>query len=343
MWRNSRKLSVLVGMILLGCQSVANDEDGAAIGVRHDRDALVTLYHATGGPGWARRENWLSDEPLGTWHGVETNDAGRVVHLELAENKLVGPIPRELAGLTEIVHLSLRGNQLTGSIPPELGTLAQLNHLDLYINNLNGRIPPELAELPNLTQLLLGFNRFTGPIPREIGSMPRLERVWLNHNQLAGPVPPELGNFGVQLEWLDVQRNEGLAGPLPMELLQLTNLHRFEWSSTGLCSPTDDALQVWLSQTPNRYGRGEVCSPGIWVWPTTFRLDAPKDTVQLGLSLIGPDGMRVKNPSVDWSSSDASVATVDGSGLVTAVASGYASITATVDGAARSVSIAVGP
>ena len=172
MRRNPWKPSVLVGMILLGCQSIANDEDGAAIGVRHDRDALVTLYHATGGPGWARRENWLSDEPLGTWHGVETNDAGRVVHLELAENRLVGPIPRELAGLTEIVHLSLRGNQLTGSIPPELGTLAQLNHLDLYINNLNGRIPPELAELPNLTQLLLGFNRFTGPIPRKSAPCP---------------------------------------------------------------------------------------------------------------------------------------------------------------------------
>ena len=36
----------------------------------NDRDALVAFYHATDGPNWTNNENWLSDQPLDTWHGV---------------------------------------------------------------------------------------------------------------------------------------------------------------------------------------------------------------------------------------------------------------------------------
>ena len=43
-----------------------------------DRDALVTLYNATSGGGWANNDNWLSDKPLGEWHGVTTDSDGRV-------------------------------------------------------------------------------------------------------------------------------------------------------------------------------------------------------------------------------------------------------------------------
>ena len=110
---------------------------------------------------------------------------------------------------------------------------------------------------------MLGFNRLTGPIPAAFGSMRRLEKVWFNHNQLSGPIPMELGNLGEQLEWLDVQHNEGIVGPLPFELTRLTELSRFEWGNTGLCSPPDEALQMWLSRAPTHYGRGPAC--GSWV------------------------------------------------------------------------------
>ena len=43
-----------------------------------DRAALVVLYHATDGPNWDSSRNWLSDRPLGEWHGVTTDGDGRV-------------------------------------------------------------------------------------------------------------------------------------------------------------------------------------------------------------------------------------------------------------------------
>lgn len=55
-----------------------------------DRAALVALYNATDGEHWEKRTNWNTDAPLGQWHGVEVNDAGRVVKLNLYNNNLKG-------------------------------------------------------------------------------------------------------------------------------------------------------------------------------------------------------------------------------------------------------------
>ena len=35
-----------------------------------DKAALVALYNATDGPNWTNNKNWLSDAPVGEWHGV---------------------------------------------------------------------------------------------------------------------------------------------------------------------------------------------------------------------------------------------------------------------------------
>ena len=59
----------------------------AAVRVRseiaEERAALVALYNATDGPNWVNNENWLTDAPLGEWYGVDTDNAGRVVGLNL--------------------------------------------------------------------------------------------------------------------------------------------------------------------------------------------------------------------------------------------------------------------
>ena len=76
-----------------------------------DREALVALYNATGGPNWIRNNNWLSDVPISEWQGVTTDGNGRVIGLALS--------PTEC------------WNQLSGEIPPELGNLPNLTELYL--------------------------------------------------------------------------------------------------------------------------------------------------------------------------------------------------------------------
>ena len=85
-----------------------------------DREALIALFNATGGEGWRNNKNWLSDAPLGEWHGVVTNEKGRVVRLDLSENELGGEIPSELGDLANLRSLDIYGNELSGCIPTSL-------------------------------------------------------------------------------------------------------------------------------------------------------------------------------------------------------------------------------
>ena len=110
-----------------------------------DRAALVALYNATDGANWLNNGNWLSNAPMGHWHGVTTDSDGRVTYLDLINNQLTGEIPAELGNLT---HLDLPYNQLTGEIPAELGSLAGLERLFLGGNGLTGCIPGGLREVP---------------------------------------------------------------------------------------------------------------------------------------------------------------------------------------------------
>ena len=111
-----------------------------------DVDALTALYQATDGDNWKSNTNWLSDQPISTWHGVSVNDAGRVGALHLTDNQLVGHLPSELGKLEGLTRLNVSGNRLSGQIPEELVTLP-LGSLDLSRNQLSGPIPAGLDEL----------------------------------------------------------------------------------------------------------------------------------------------------------------------------------------------------
>ena len=230
-----RSRGIRIGLLAIAGAVVLGDEARGQVGVESDREVLETFHHATGGPDWFFNTNWLSDEPLSEWHGVRTNDEGRVRWLVLQSNNLNGPIPPDLARLTHLGNLSLFRNELNGPIPPELGRLTSLFNLQLAWNGLSGPIPPELGQLTNLVNLLLSDNPLTGPIPPELGRLTNLQALQLGRNQLTGPIPPELGQL-TDLEFLMLFRNE-LSGPIPPELGRLTRLMTFEIRGNQLTGP----------------------------------------------------------------------------------------------------------
>ena len=196
-----------------------------------DRAALVALYNATGGARWTNRANWLSNRPIGEWHGVTTDGTGLVTRLDLAENGLTGEMPAELARLSNLTVMSVWGNQLTGPVPTWLGNLTTLEQLLLSNNQLTGAIPSELGNLSNLERLDLDDNPLTpGPIASPLGSLSNLRHLDLNETQLTGPVPAWLGNLS-NLEYLNLGGNQ-LTGAIPTELARLSNLtHLYLWGN----------------------------------------------------------------------------------------------------------------
>ena len=197
-----------------------------------ERDVLEALYHSTGGPRWRHRENWLTEAPLDTWHGVETDEEGRVISLELPANGLVSQLPPELGSLTQLRRLRLWANEVQGRIPPELGRLENLEVLELGINSLEGSIPRELGNLRNLEVLDLEWNPLTGEIPPEISSLNDLRSLNLSHTELGGSIPAELGNLH-NLEVLNLRR-AGLTGGIPQELGSLGSLIHLDASENRL-------------------------------------------------------------------------------------------------------------
>ena len=225
-----------------------------------DRAALVALYEATDGANWTNNTNWLSDEPLGQWSGVETDDNGRVIQVSFYENQLSGEIPAELGSLANLEILNLWDNQLSGEIPTELGSLANLERLYLSGNQLSGEIPMELGDLANLTELSLWDNQLSGEIPMELGSLANLTELSLWDNQLSGEIPTELGSLA-NLTELDLGYNQ-LSGEIPMELGGLANLEKMVLSSNQLSGEIpmelgDLANLEWLSLWENQLS-GEI-------------------------------------------------------------------------------------
>ena len=112
----------------------------AATPQRHPDEAfLEAFYHAAAGPGWTRRDNWLTVAPLDKWHGVTTHPDGSVTQIVLTNNGLTGPIPVELGSLSNLNVLNLGHNGLTGEIPAELGNLTSLVTLGLGLNGAHRR------------------------------------------------------------------------------------------------------------------------------------------------------------------------------------------------------------
>ena len=191
-----------------------------------DKAALVALYQATDGPNWLNNTNWLSEAPIGTWHGVSTDASGRVTELSLPGNLLSGAIPAALGRLSNLQVLVLEANELSGVIPPELGNLANLKVLNFGFNQVNGEIPPELGRLAKLEDLMLYYNRLQGAIPPELGNLANLRVMHFLDNQLGGELPSELGRLtSLQLLLLSGNRFTGcIPGNLDAPINDLDDL-----------------------------------------------------------------------------------------------------------------------
>ena len=213
----------------------SHEGTGRACPPLSDREILVALYDATGGPDWRLPLNWLTETPLEEWVGVRVDHLGRVVELDLGFQSMAGTIPAELGSLANLTKLDLCCNDLSGPIPPELGNLANLAQMYLYQNDLNGPIPPELGRLTSLNELRLNRNGLTGPIPSELSGLANLAELVLWGNQLTGPIPPELGGLS-NLEVLSLPANS-LTGSIPSELGGLAKLEELGLNENSLTGP----------------------------------------------------------------------------------------------------------
>ena len=115
-----------------------------------------------------RREQEAKDTLTPTEYGLLTE----LTSFTLQGNSLEGPIPTELAQLTDIdSYFNLASNKLTSSIPSQIGNMSVSSFFYLNENSLSGSIPTEIGAAPFYKSVYLDSNRLTGPLPTELGAL----------------------------------------------------------------------------------------------------------------------------------------------------------------------------
>ena len=221
-----------------------------------ERQALIAVFKALGGPEWNQHAFWASGRPVGDWQGVETDADGRVVSLMIYDNNVTGQLPPALCELERLhtLHLSfnkvsgalpdelgrcralkniwLKGNKLTGRLPDSVAVLPELEYLDVHANDLSGPLPTKW-DAPKLRIFRAEDNRISGSLPGELLRQPQLEQVFLHNNELTGPIPTSLG---ANLSSLLLGNNK-LSGPIPAAMGRLKKLTDLRLNRNQLSGP----------------------------------------------------------------------------------------------------------
>lgn len=206
-----------------------------------DSLALVDLFDSCGGANWIHNDNWLTQEPVSSWYGIEVNiSTGRISLIGLGYNNLTGQIPESLGTVSQLKNLGLFFNHLTGSIPSSLGNLTELISLQLDSNNLSGTIPESIGNFSHLTQFSVNFNQLSGVIPASFSNLISLDNIQLNYNNFSGHIPDFLGSLP-NLFYIGLIKNN-FSGNIPASLENASKLQYLYLSSNHLSGRIPSSL-----------------------------------------------------------------------------------------------------
>ncbi|KAK4713149.1 hypothetical protein R3W88_019056 [Solanum pinnatisectum] len=137
------------------------------------------------------------------WKNQESEYKNALIYLkiiDLSSNKLVGGIPKEIAGMRGLRSLNLSRNDLNGTVVEGIGQMKLLESLDLSRNKLSGMIPQDLANLTFLSVLDLSNNHLSGRIPSSTQLQSFDRSSYSGNAQLCGPPLEECPGYAPPID-----------------------------------------------------------------------------------------------------------------------------------------------
>ncbi|KAI5419869.1 receptor kinase-like protein Xa21 [Lathyrus oleraceus] len=180
-----------------------------------DESALLAFKSLiTSDPSNKLSNNWSTSSSICNWVGVTCHEKHNRVHsLRLENMGLRGTLSPNLGNLSFLVILDLSDNSLSGPFPKEICRLRRLKYLDFSYNEFVGEIPAAVGDLSQLQYLYIGSNNFSGSIPNGIGNLSQLKNWSASHNRLSGVIPETISNLS-SLEYISLAFNY-FSGKMP--------------------------------------------------------------------------------------------------------------------------------
>ena len=233
-----------------------------------DMETLERVHETSGGANWTSADGWFKTPVLEEWYGVTTDSIGRVVALDLADNGLEGRLPSSLGRLAALTILRVGGNALSGRLPRSLAhlDLAELHYagtalcapadasFQTWLNGIDSHegTGAECGRMTDRETLEALFETTGGrrwrntdhwltdsPLREWHGvdtdAYGRIVGLDLSGNGLSGPVPPEVGNL-TSLKRLELGGND-LSGSIPSDIGNLTSLTKLDLRVNDLSGP----------------------------------------------------------------------------------------------------------
>lgn len=246
---NSPGLVLIILFVMLQSSSVSM-VGAQTVGVQ--REILMELYNATGGPSWYNNNRWGTGGNYCTWINVSCSGP-TVVRVDLVANNLVGTIPESLGRLEYLAVLFLTYNRLYGTIPMSLTNHSVLVTLQLGSNALTGTLPEMWG--PPMGDLWIGDNDLNGTLPSAWGSLTKLAALNIRNASFSGTLPDAWGNLS-SIIFLFISENL-LSGTLPsswgrLRTLEVLSLGDNQLSGTLPSSWSALGRQRSLKLSPNQ-------------------------------------------------------------------------------------------
>ncbi|XP_022765839.1 LRR receptor-like serine/threonine-protein kinase FLS2 [Durio zibethinus] len=210
-----------------------------------DRLALLDFKNSVTQDSVKIMNSWNDSIPLCNWIGVTCNPhSGRVVVLNLENQKLIGSIPPAIGNLTFLTGINLGENVFHCDVPEEIGRLLRLQHLNLTHNSFSGKIPTNLTHCTHLRVTTLLEESLLGSLVSDA------------QNQLHGQPPPDIG---LTLPNLRVFAGGliNFTGPIPVSLSNASGLQIIDFANKSLTGTTPRNLRslAVLGLAGNRFGK----------------------------------------------------------------------------------------
>ena len=105
------------------------------------REALMEIYHQTGGSKWIGASKWNTNATYCTWEGIRCYVSDVVMSINMSKFGLTGQLPDVFQSFPDLKILDIGNNTMTSTFPDSFCDMTKLESFEANHAGLYGNLP----------------------------------------------------------------------------------------------------------------------------------------------------------------------------------------------------------